>query len=322
MFYSGHDADTEHEEGYTYLWPKDELKKSLTKDEFTKFSKIYETQENFEGKIHLIKTDRVSYQYEKTRDISASIEQKRDAENIFLPEIEKKLLGIRKKRKQPSVDKKFLTSWNCLAGISLLAAYRFCGIEKAKSKSLEIFKSLLEKHYTEGRLYHSSLGNNVQKNEFLEDYASFLLFATFVFEETGEYKNILEDFFEKIQNFKKDGKWIESNNKDFFEVHAQNFDHPTPSSTSLAEMAILRAKILLDKDYEGIKYEESLNHDFHNLSVFVATNFHIIHSPEKVEWGMLPLNCIQIRSKNIQDCFGQKCMVFKTIGELVKSLKI
>ncbi len=298
LFYSGHDADTNHEEGATYLWTKEELQKTLTKEEFEKFSKIYLIKENFEGKIHLIKI-----------------------ENIFLPEIERKLLETRRKRKQPFVDKKFITSWNCLVGISLFISYRNCGIENSKTKSLSLFKKLLEKHYIEGKLYHSSLGKDVQKNEFLEDYASFLLFATFVFEETGEYKNVLEDFFGKIEKFRKSEKWIESANKDFFEVPAQTFDHPTPSSTSLAEMAILRAKILLDKEYQNEKYKSPLSYDFHNFGVFIASKFHIIHSPEKISWEKLPLNCIQIKSKNIQDCFGQKCMVFKTVDELVKSLK-
>jgi len=179
MFYSAHDADTDHHEGLTYLWTDKELKEILGND-FNRFTEIYEISEygNFEGKNHLIKK-----------------------KNEYLKEIENKLLDIRKKRKQPFTDKKIITSWNALTGIGLLMASRYLENNEVKLKAKELFGRLLKKHYLNGKLYHSSLGKDVQLNEFIEDYASVLLFATLLYQEDFEGKEIIEELFKKLKEF-------------------------------------------------------------------------------------------------------------------------
>ena len=299
LFYSGHDADTDHEEGKTYTWTYDELQKTLTKEEFSQFTAVFDINKkgNFEGKNHLIKK-----------------------KMTFLEKIEKKLLQARRKRKQPFVDNKFVTGWNALTGIGLLMAYRHIGNTKALEKAKQLFKKVIDKHYVAGKVYHSSIGNKLQKQEFLEDYASLLLFATYLYEETGRHKDMITQLRDKLKGFYKD-VWYETMKNDFI-VPAQLFDHPTPSSVSLAEYALLRTKILLAEEFMPLKYKAPLQYDFFNLYVFVSNgNFHIIDSPEKIRWDTLPLNCIQRRSKTITDCFSRSCTEFKNVQELVTSLK-
>ncbi len=301
LFYSAHDADANHEEGTTYLWSKEELQKVLTKEEFERFIEAYEISDkgNFEGKIHLIKK-----------------------ENIFLAGIEAKLLEIRKTRNQPFIDRKIVTSWNALTGIALLMAYRCINNEKAKTKSLTLFKNILSKHYINNKLAHSSINNTVQQGEFLEDYASLLLFATYIYEETNKYKEVIEELTGKLKEFQKNNTWIESKNPDFMEVAAQRIDHPIPSSASLAEFAIFRTKLIFREDYEPGNYEEPMNYDFFNLITFLKNgNVHEIHVPKKISWKHLPLNCIQLISKNIQDCYKQICVEFKNVNQLFEYLK-
>ena len=124
LFYAAHDADTDHEEGKTYLWTREELQKVLTKQEFEKFAKLYEITDkgNFEGNNHLVKN-----------------------KLMFLPEIEHKLLQVRKKRKQPFTDKKIVTNWNALIGIGLLIAGRK---EKAKKIIYQLIEKTLPKQKT------------------------------------------------------------------------------------------------------------------------------------------------------------------------------
>ncbi len=300
LFYSAHDADTDHKEGETYLWTLEELREVLTVEELEKFSKLYEITQNgnFEGKNHLLRQT-----------------------NVFLPNIERKLLEIRKIRDQPFTDKKIVTSWNALLGIGLIMAYRATGDGGYKTKSINLFERLMGKHHKDGKLIHSSLGNALQKEEFLEDYASVMLLATYLYEETGKHLDIVKELYEKINKFKKD-RWYQSMNEDFREVPAQMFDHPTPSPISLAELAILRTKILLGEGYEQEKYTRPMESDFFNLMVFIRNgNFHIIHTPEEIDWRELPLNSMQVKSNRIQDCFGQMCREFGSVNELVKSLK-
>ena len=295
LYYAAHDADTDHHEGSTYVWDVAELHQHLNEEEYRQFQQVYRLENNFEGSIHLTK-------YTTT----------------FLPEIEKKLLCLRKKRKQPFTDKKCITSWNALIGIGLLMAYRHCSNSMAKVKATFLFNNILTQHYREGILHHSSYDIKLQPGEFLEDYAAVLLFTTYMYEETGEYKELIATLYTQLQKF-HNGRWIESKNIDFIEIQAQAYDHPTPSSVSLAAMAKQRAEIILGKEYAVAEYKQPLQHDFYNLMVFMK-HWHIIHIPHKIEWSHLGANTMQIYGNKIQDCYQYKCVEYKDVTQLLKGL--
>ena len=295
MYYSAIDADTDNHEGLTYLWSVDELKKVLSVDEFIKFSEVYELNNNFDDKIHLIKK-----------------------ENKFLPDIENKLLKYRNSRSQPFTDKKFITSWNSLVGIGLLMHYRFTGNNDSKDKAFSLFNALLSKHYVNGKLSHSSLNDE----EFLDDYSALLLFSTFIYEDSNNYKELISELLSKVNSFNKDNIWYENLNSDFISVNANNFDHPYPSSVSLAELAVLRSKIILNIEYLPNEYSLPINHDFLNLFAFMSNgNYHLIHTKTSISWSDLPLNSMIIYSDKFKDCFNNSCREFINIEELIKNIK-
>lgn len=291
LFISAHDADTNHKEGLTYLWDYNEIKDLLTNEEFNIFKENYEISQNgnFETKNHLIK-----------KNINDSKQ---------LLEIEDKLLKIRKTREQPFADEKIITSLNALTGISLIHAYRYLGNKESLELAEQLFHNLLKKHYINNKLIHSSFNEKIQEHEFLEDYASFLLFITYLNEETNSYKEHMTNFIEKINNFKEDNLWIESDNKDFIKTEASFYDHPTPSSVSLSELATLRSEILLGKDYlKNEDFKESLNYDFFNISILIKKGlFHIISNKQLIDWNKLPLNSIQIKGEKFSDCYKGSC---------------
>jgi uncharacterized protein YyaL (SSP411 family) len=277
LYYSAYDADTNHQEGITYLWTNNELATLLSEAELADFSEIYELQENFEGAIHLLKK-----------------------QNSFLPEIENKLLQVRKKRQQPFVDKKLLTNWNALTGIALLQAGRWLGKKKLILKAETLFNLLLAKHYDQGKLFHSSNDRVLQKNEFLEDQAAVLLLATYLQEETGNYRKQMITLRENLKGFYQDG-WKSNRSADFITIPAGSFDHPSPSSVSLAEAALLRTALLLEEEYTSSAYHQAFINDFHNLMAFVSRgNWHIIHSPVKIDYRKLPANSLIIKSSNFK----------------------
>ncbi len=284
LYVSAHDADTTHEEGLTYVWDEKELQASLTKGEYNTFNQIYSLEKNFEGMIHLTKK-----------------------EFVFLPDIEKKLLSIRKIRTQPFTDKKIVTSWNALTGIALIHAHRYLQDEASLRKASILFTKLVENHYFDGKLVHSSLYDQVQEQEFLEDYAAMLLFATYLHEETQEHEDFIASLTKRILQFKKE-VWIESNNTDFREVAAQQHDHPGPASSSLAELALLRKKILLKEDYDELSFGSPLSQDFLNMvASFSQGNLHVYHSPQPLSWKDLPLNSMQVRDKERMECYKGVC---------------
>jgi len=298
LFISAHDADTNHIEGDTYIWDYNELKEILNENEFNFVKENYYISEsgNFEGKIHLIK---------KTIE---SPEHPKSSENIT--EIEEKLLKIRKNKQQPFADEKIITSLNALTGIALINCYRYLEKKEFLVLAEQIFHNLLKKHYINNKLIHSSFKEKIQGHEFLEDYASFLLFITYLHEETNKYKNHMTSFYKKINKFREKNQWIESNNEDFIKVNSDYADHPIPSSASLADLALLRTNILLEKNYLDTKenFKNPLKHDFLNISILIKKGlFHIITSKEKIDWNKLPLNSIQIKGERFSDCYKGSC---------------
>jgi len=302
LFYSGHDSSINHQEGISYLWANEEIKELLTPEEYNVFTYIYQISPsgNFAGKNHLIKKD-----------------------ERFLPTIEAKLLEARRSRSQPFIDKKFITSWNALTGIAFIMAHRYIGYQEGLEKAEVIFDTLIEKH-TEGNIiFHSSINSKVQGESFLEDYASLLLLATYLGEETNSYKDYLAVLSEDLQKqFYRKGVWYEAlPDTDFTHIPASTYDQPMPSSRSLAEFALLRTDILLGRPFHPDKYLRPVGQDFLNLTVFIKNgNFHIIQTPKKISWDQLPFNAIQLSSNTIEDCYAGTCYAFKTIDELLDFL--
>lgn len=286
LYISAHDADTEHHEGKTYLWTLKELRNALDPDEFLLFTNNYNITEsgNFEKANHLIRR----------------IPGKRGI-------LEKKLLMIRKKRVQPFADKKIITSWNALTAIGFVMAWRATGNELLLDKAVNVLEKLIQKHFNGTTIAHSSLDGLIQNHGFLEDASALLLLATYIHEEKRDRKDLLYSLKEIVLSFRKD-KWIENKNNDFTAVAASDFDHPAPSSTSLAEMAILRTSILMNEKFSSINYKTPFSNDFYNLSAFISEgHWHLIHTPEKLPWNKLSLNSIQVFLKEFSDCYEEKC---------------
>jgi uncharacterized protein len=287
LYYSGHDADTDHAEGASYLWSQKELFQLLTPEEYALFADTYRISAdgNFEGKNHLV----------KRKDLSCTA-------------IDEKLLAERKRRKQPFVDRKIITSWNCLAGVGLVQAHRYADTRGALEKAETVATRLLRDHFKNNMLSHSSFDGKVQQQGFLQDYAALLLLLTYLHEETGRFGDDVQTFCRKIRIFKQKSGWLESFNDDFFPVWADSFDQPAPSSISLAEFALLRADILMGRAYTPRSYRRTLNNDFYNVAALMANgSFHIIETPVRMPWGSLPINSLQKKSDQTADCYNGIC---------------
>ena len=200
VYVSGHDADTEHVEGATYVWTPSEIADVLGTEDAAFFGEIYEVSGNgnFEGKNHLL----------RCRDPSP-------AERSRLSGLEEKLLAARRDRAQPFTDRKIHTGWNALAGIALVQAHRHIGFSEGLDRAQELLSVLMQLHGGERRVYHSSLDGEVQRQEFLSDYAALALLAGMLYEETGEYRQILEGLDQTMNEFRRDEVWFESENDDF-----------------------------------------------------------------------------------------------------------
>ena len=215
LYLTGHDADTEHEEGATYLWSYEEIRNLLSPEEFERFSKSYfiDKHGNFEGLIHLVRKN-----------------------DDPLDGIEDKLLSVRKKRKQPTRDDKVVCGTNALAAIAMLQAGRNLARPELEKGAEEIIRNLLSRFWDGKSLAHAYFGNTFQKQTFLSDAAAVLTAITLLYENDKSWSSLMADMTGYVESFKDGDKWIESGAADFQRVYASWLDHPVPSSVSLAEM--------------------------------------------------------------------------------------
>jgi len=132
-FYSAQDADSEGVEGKYYVWSYEELKQTLTSEEFEPFVRRYQVtpQGNFEGTTHLNLSRESAWEEKETLQLKSAHE---------------KLLKIRAKRIPPHKDDKILTAWNGLMIRAMALGYQVLGEErylKAAHGAAEFIKAKL-----------------------------------------------------------------------------------------------------------------------------------------------------------------------------------
>ncbi|MCJ7657238.1 MAG: DUF255 domain-containing protein, partial [Candidatus Atribacteria bacterium] len=255
LYISAYDADTEHIEGATYIWRYDELKEFLSAEEFHRLSESYFIfpEGNFNGAIHLIRKD-----------------------DIPLGDIEKKLLAKRNQRIQPDKDNKTLCGINALVAIAMLQAARFLGKSKLEVRAVQIIKSLMERFWDGKTLAHSLANGITQKQSFLFDGACMLIGITMLYENDESWHIPMRAMSEYVKSFQEGEKWVESRSEDFQTIYASWFDHPIPSSASLAEMGLTRAGLLNGKGFRTEVYRQPYHADFYNLAVMLRNGlFHL-----------------------------------------------
>jgi uncharacterized protein YyaL (SSP411 family) len=221
--------------------------------------------------------------------------------------VEEKLLDFRNNRVQPFKDDKIITSWNALTGIGYVMAWRATEDIDFLNRAETILHDLIQKHLVDDILVHSSLDGKRQSHEYLEDAASLLLLASYLYEEKRIKKEVFTPIYEKVNQF-HNGTWFDSNEKDFHKIPAHSFDHPIPSSLSLVNMALLRRSILLKGEYQSVKYRQHSGNEFFNLCAFMSQgHWHCIHNTDLLAWKTMTINSIQIEDSTYSDCFEGSC---------------
>ena len=287
LYVSGFNADTDHEEGATYLWSRKEIESLLEREDFERFCKVYTISEegNFEGRNHLTRKN-----------------------NEPLTDIEDNLLAARKKRSQPAVDTKILCGINALAAAAMIQAGRFLDKPELAIKAEGIINKILEIFWDGSVLGHSYFNGTLQKQSFLSDAGALLTAVTMLFESNEEWKDRMELFSKYVVTFKEKGKWIESRPDDFSAVSALWTDQPVPSGISLAETGLTRYALLTGKEVKAVQYRRVLQSDFYNINALMCNDqFHLYTTKKPLPWKSLPSNSIQKRGEPETDCYNKVC---------------
>lgn len=291
LLISAHDADTQHREGATYLWSYAELQSILAPDELKTFSLSYDIGEqgNFEGLIHLMRKN-----------------------DMPLRNIEDKLLARRNKRPQPERDDKILCGINALAATAMIHAGRNLERPEWEEKAAQLIRKLMDVFWDGKGLAHSFYKGAIQKQSFLFDAAALLNAMTMLYESDECWSEDMEKMTAYVESFREGDQWTESQVPDFQKIYASGFDHPVPSSVSLAEMAMTRVALLTGKDVISKSYRMPFQADFFNIVAMMSNGlYHVISSGSVLAWTGLPANAIQRRSEPEMDCYRGACRPLK-----------
>ena len=230
-----------------------------------------------------------------------------------LGDIEKKLLALRRQRPQPGRDEKILCGTNALAACALVQAARLLDRPEWEQRAAAMVRRLLELFWDGSTLSHSLARGAVQKQAFLGDAAALLLAVTMLRESDDGWQDPMNALAGYTASFRSEDRWFESDLADFQAVPASWFDHPVPSSVSLAEMGLARAAVLGGGAPEGgtperLEYRQPQQSDFYNVAAMFSQGlFHQVHSKNGVAWPRLPANAIQVRDDAEMDCYMSQC---------------
>jgi len=240
-FFSAQDADTNGEEGQTFVWKKQEIEKFLGKDSEI-FCIYYDVTDggNFEGNTILannINASSLGFKFAKSEP---------EIENL-ISKCSEKLLEIRNKREQPGKDDKIITSWNGLMVSAFLSGYKITDNSKyldAAKQSIDFFESNFEKNH----ILHRTFKNAEPKlNGYLDDYAYMANASVDMFENTSQPKYL--SFATNLANYLMAHFWDDSTNGFFFtsDDHEKlimrpknNYDLSMPSGNSVAAYVLLK----------------------------------------------------------------------------------
>jgi hypothetical protein len=133
-----------------------------------------------------------------------------------------------------------------------------------------------------------------------------------IYENDASWNTLMTTMAAYVESFRDGEKWVESRAADFQQVFASWFDHPIPSSVSLAEMGRTRVALLTGKETKFKSYRASYQADFFNITVMMNNGlFHVISSKSAVAWSELSPNTLQTRGETQTDCYRGTCRVLK-----------
>ncbi len=242
-FYSALDADSEGEEGKFYRWTRDEIRQTLTEEEYKLFAPIYGIDQapNFEGKFHVPQLSRPLEEWAAERNMQAE-----ELDNRLKP-IRQKLLEVRSRRQRPLTDHKILASWNGM----MIRGYADAGrifenpvwIATAERAARFVLSQMVDER---GRMFRTVTGGQAKLNAYLDDYASVIDGLLALHRATGDAEWLKAA--EKLQQQQDSLFWDDQHGGYFFtsEDHEQLIartkrfiDSAIPSGNSVSEGNLL-----------------------------------------------------------------------------------
>lgn len=254
-FYSTQDADTEGEEGLTYLWRLEEFPPLLGDEHAAIVARYYQVDEvgNF---AEPGQTQRKSILHVKlgTDDLAKMFGKSVGEVESVLAEGRATLLAARDKRPQPGRDEKILTSWNALAirafvrGACVLDEPRY--LESATRAASYVDTTLRD---DDGRLLRTVKDGVARYRAYLDDHAFLAAALLDLFEATGDpthlnrARELAETLIDDFMDPAAGGFFFTArDHEELIDRPKIAFDSSIPSGNAVAAETFFRLGHLLD----------------------------------------------------------------------------
>jgi uncharacterized protein YyaL (SSP411 family) len=166
-FSSALDAETNGEEGQSYVWTRDEVKAILGAG-YGPFAQVYglTAEPNFEKGRHVL------YEPRPRAEQAEALRTTPEALEALLAPLRTRMLEARDRRPAPLLDDKVLTSWNGLMIAAYAEGYRLLKDPRYRATAEKAADFLLAKLRTaDGRLLRTYREGQAKLPAYLEDYA-------------------------------------------------------------------------------------------------------------------------------------------------------
>ncbi len=246
-FSSSLDADSEGEEGKTYLWTYSELQAAINDpSDFDWLSQIFalNVNGNFEGKIIL-------QQKQSLPALAAQMDLSICEFTQKLDRLLARLLAQRQKRVQPLRDDKVLTFWNSLTIQTFAEAGKVLDREDYLQIAQKNARFLFSELTKDGHLLRSWRNGKAQNIAFLEDHSGLILGLLALYQTDFDpqwFQAALKLADELNSGFADpDGGFFDTHaSQDMLLIRPKDIqDNATPSGNALAAMAIARLSELI-----------------------------------------------------------------------------
>ena len=246
-YYSSLDADSEGHEGKFYVWDREEVRSTLSAEEFAVFAPRFglDAEPNFEGKWHLFVSDATEHIADREGRNQAAVEALLNGARLRLRE-------LRDQRIWPGRDEKILTSWNALMIRGMASAARALqrdDLAESATRALDFIRATL---WRDGRLLATSKDGKAHLNAYLDDYVFLadaileLQQARFRGDELAFARQLLDVVLDRFSDPTDGGFFFTSDDHETLIHRSKSFsDDATPAGNGIAAYVLQRMGYLL-----------------------------------------------------------------------------
>jgi len=277
------DADTDKEEGKTYVWTAEEIESLLSPAEYELCASKYNLHEpaNFEGKWHL---------HSRTSNKQLATQLSLDVDELQqqLHSIQQTLLSHRNSRPQPGRDDKILCAWNALMIRGMSLAGRRTQQASYIDSATQAADFIQQHLWKNQRLLASYKDGKAQLNAYLDDYAYLLQALLELLQSRWSNRyyqwalQIADALLQHFQDNELGGFYFTSHDHETLIYRSKSFaDDAMPNGNAVAASALQQLGLLCGNTEYLDAAERTLRCAYDSLSEQAISHCSLLHALEQ-----------------------------------------